>query len=217
VVGAKGIKGSRRRDWSKVTLALLACCFIVPLILITIGFLGIRIPSGSSGQPLELPKLTSGQADLKSLIVKTVDGEDLALGNTSGKPRVIVAVATWCPTCALALMNVKKAVEQFNDEVSVVVVGVWSEGLVSKLSKAYTSLPAPDTPESLKRFVERFGDPRWKIVMDSDTRVLNALKLKYIDAIIVLDKNGVEVYRVEPGGYVDPKEIAKIVENVLRQ
>jgi hypothetical protein len=114
-------------------------------------------------------------------------------------------------------MNVKKAVEQFNDEVSIVVVGVWSEGLVSKLSKAYTSLPAPDTPESLKRFVERFGDPRWKIVMDSDTRVLNALKLKYVDAIVVLNRNGVEVYRVEPGGYVDPKEIAKIIENVLRQ
>ena len=210
----KDIRGARRgRRSGYIAAAILAACCGIPLLLVITGILGSQVPSG---QPLAIPagQVGIGVYDLKNLIVRTVDGEELAIGGTGGKPRVLVAIATWCGTCAVALMNVREAVKRFGDNVSVIVIGVWSEGLIRELSRQYNlaGAPQPDTPESLKRFVERLCDPKWKIVLDSDAKILKALGLRYIDAVVVLDKKGEEVYRAEPGGYARVSDIAKAIE-----
>ncbi len=217
---AKDIRGARRDRRSGyragyIAAAILTACCGIPLLLVIIGILGSQ---GPSGQPLAIPVDQVGVYDLKNLIVRTVDGEELALGDTEGKPRVLVAIATWCGTCAIALINVREAVKQFDDNVSVIVIGVWSEGLIRELSRQYNlaGAPPPDTPESLKNFVERFGDPKWKIVLDSDTKIVKALRLGVIDAVVVLDKKGEEVYRAEPGGYARVSDIAKAIEKALK-
>jgi len=95
---------------------------------------------------------------------------------------------------------------------------VWGEGLIRELSRQYNlaGAPQPDAPESLKSFVGRFGDPMWKIVLDSDAKILRALGLRYIDAVVVLNKKGEEVYRAEPGGYARASDIAKAIEKALK-
>jgi len=213
---AKDIRGARRdRRAGYIAIAILVACCGLPLLLVITGILGGQ---GPSGQPLAIPAGQAGTYDLKNLVVRTVDGEELAIGDTGGKPRVLVAVATWCGTCAAALMSVREAVKQFGDNVSVIVIGVWSEGLIRELSRQYNlaGAPQPDTPESLKSFVERFGDPKWKIVLDSDAKILRALGLRYIDAVVVLNKKGEEIYRAEPGGYAKVSDIAKAIEKALK-
>ncbi|MEM4970679.1 MAG: TlpA disulfide reductase family protein [Sulfolobales archaeon] len=213
--GGRDRKGGRRRIGLYISIIVLLACCGIPLLLLATGILGIQ----QSGQPLAIPPAqVAGTYDLKGLVVRTIDGEELSLGDAGGKPRVLVAVATWCGTCAVALMSVREAVKQFGDNISVVVIGVWSEGLIRELSKQYSlaGAPQPDTPESLKSFVERFGDPRWKIVLDSDAKILKALGLRYIDAVIVLDRNGREVYRAEPGGYARVSDIASAIEKALK-
>lgn len=213
---AKDIRGARLgRRAGYIAAAILAlCCGILLLLVIT----SIQESQAPSGQPLSIPAIQAGTYDLKNLVVRTVDGEELALGDTGGKPRVLVAAATWCGTCAAALMSVREAVKQFGDNVSVVVIGVWSEGLLRELSRQYNlaGAPPPDTPDSLKSFVERFGDPKWKIVLDSNAKIMRALGLKYIDAVVVLGKKGEEVYRAEPGGYARVSDIAKAIEKALK-
>jgi len=206
--------GKKSRASYAIPFILAACCGI-PALLILAGVLGFQASQGS--QPLAIPQGQGGygRADLRGLVVRTIDGEELDLGNTGGKPRILVAVATWCGTCAAALMSVKEAVKQLGGiEPSVVVIGIWGEGLVRELSRAYNlaGAPPPDTPGSLRSFVERFGDPSWKIVLDSDARILKALGLRYIDAIIVLNKDGIEVWRAEPGGYASMGDIVDAIK-----
>ena len=79
-------------------------------------------PAGNENPPVEdeePPTVAAG------VVFMTTDGEGVTISDmlADEKPLVIYFFATWCPTCRKDLENLNAAHPQYEDEISVLVVG----------------------------------------------------------------------------------------------
>ncbi len=108
----------------------------------------------------------------------TVDGEELELESfAKGKVTLLVFGATWCPSCRHEIPILKGYYNELKDD-----------GL------KILSIDIQESEKKVKSFVEK-QQINYPVVLDSDAGVAMLYKVVGIPLNVIMDKNGVIVYK----------------------
>lgn len=113
--------------------------------------------------------------------VPTLDGKTFVLSENQGKPAIILFMAYWCGNCipeARALAQLKK---EYGDQINIIALDI----------------DASSTVESLERFKQAADNGEYVWAFDRELQVLSAYQVRALDTTLILDKNGIIVYRDE--------------------
>ena len=108
----------------------------------------------------------------------TVDGEELELESfAKGKVTLLVFGATWCPSCRHEIPILKEYYNEFKDD-----------GL------NVLAIDIQESEKKVKSFVEK-QQINYPVVLDSNAKVAMLYKVVGIPLNVILDRNGVIVYK----------------------
>ncbi len=110
--------------------------------------------------------------------LSTVDGKELELESfAKGKVTLLVFGATWCPSCRHEIPILKEYYNEFNDD-----------GL------NVLSIDIQESEKKVKSFVEK-NQINYPVALDSSAKVAMLYKVVGIPLNVILNKNGVIVYK----------------------
>jgi thiol-disulfide isomerase/thioredoxin len=113
--------------------------------------------------------------------VPTLDGKTFVLSENRGKPTIILFMAYWCGNCipeARALAQLKK---EYGDHLNIIALDI----------------DPSSTAENLEQFKQAADNGMYVWAFDRDLQVLSAYQVRALDTTLILDKNGIIVYRDE--------------------
>ena len=202
---SRGMKKHRKKIYN---LKLVIAGFITALMATALLF-WLQPNNGSGQSGSSLPTVVGGQVTTTPVVEKsgpyeglvapdtafrTVDGVNIKLSDLKGKYVVLWFMAAWCPSCTTVGQTIKDHLQTIRgeDRVKVVVVGLWTEGVL-RWAGLYgrRDVPPPEDADTLKSFLTRWGDRRWHIVLDSDGELVKLWRIAYVDTTFVVDPDGV--------------------------
>ena len=131
-------------------------------------------PSGVRAQDLGIDV----GAKAPVVIVQSLDGKDISLGNYIGKtPMLIEFWATWCPNCKELMPTLLDAEKKFGKQVKFVAIAV----------------AINQSPERVRRFLAAHPLPH-DTYFDADGKAAGAFDAPATSYVVVLDKSGKVVY-----------------------
>ncbi len=113
--------------------------------------------------------------------VPTLDGGTFTLSAQRGRPTVIFFMAYWCSTCLSEARALAQIRDEYGDRVQIIAIDV----------------DPSSTPESLARFKRSAGAGDFVWAFDTAQTVARAYQVRSLDTTLILDANGVVVYRDE--------------------
>ena len=115
-----------------------------------------------------------------SVSVRTVDGRTVTLPDPQGHPMVVFFMAAWCLPCARVAATLDELYKQYRDKGFQVL-----------------AVDADETPQELARFRQLAGNPGYFWAIDEGQRATNAYRVRSLDATIVINAQGLVVFRSE--------------------
>ncbi len=142
--------------------------------------------------------LTSAQAQLPAITLKTMDGVEVRTDTLSngGKPFIIDFFATWCKPCNRELDAISEVYEEWQEETGVKIIAV--------------SIDQAQNINKVKPLVSNHGW-EYEILLDPNSDFLRALSGRMIPYTLIVDGKGNIVYK--HSGYTDGAEI-ELIEKV---
>jgi thiol-disulfide isomerase/thioredoxin len=136
-----------------------------------------------------------GSAPPASIMVETLDGKPVDLGQYVGKKPVIIEFwATWCPLCKALLPKIEDAHKKYSDKVDFLVVAV----------------AVNETQRTIKRHLEQEPMP-FKFFWDGRGAAVRAFEAPSTSYIVGLNAKGKVAYT----GLGDKQDIEGAVKKVL--
>ncbi len=152
-------------------------------------------PAAAAPVPTLVPVGTVGALEgevAPDFTVPTLGGGAFSLAAQRGKPTVIFIMAYWCGTCIPEAQALARLHQEYGDRLSILALDV----------------DPSSTPEALAQFKAAVGDPDYAWGFDVGQEVAKAYKVFSLDTTIIIDANGVVVYRDNfPTPYENLKEV----------
>ena len=82
----------------------------------------------------------------------------------------------------------------FDREVEVIVVDVWTEGVMSRFGLSRNAPISPEDGDVLREFVSRYSSGDWNLVLDNGS-LTELFGVKSVDTVIVVSADGRIVFR----------------------
>ena len=111
--------------------------------------------------------------------VPILDGRTFTLSEHRGNPTIVFFMAYWCGTCIPEARALAQIYEEFETEVSIVVLDV----------------DPTSTPQALAQFKENAGNPEYVWAFDAGQEVAMSYRILSLDTTLILDSNGIVSYR----------------------
>ena len=154
------------------------------IVLVGVGFL---LTGNSTSQPGPTPETSSVQHGTSTgttvgqvaaaFFVKDIDDRSVSRDGT--KPTVLFFMAAWCASCAAEEQALVQLHQKYKGQINIVSIDVDERS---------------DTSADLRQFQRRFGGP-WPHALSA--KLALDLRVKYLDTTLILDKDGVIVFRDE--------------------
>lgn len=113
--------------------------------------------------------------------VPLLDGGTFTLSEHRGSPTVIFFMAYWCGTCIAEAQALAKLQAAYGDQVQIIAIDV----------------DPSSTPEALAQFKHSAGNGDFFWAFDPGQRVAQTYQVRSLDTTVIVDANGVVVYRDE--------------------
>jgi thiol-disulfide isomerase/thioredoxin len=174
-------KSSNKRALQNKRLSnLLKWGLPVALILAALGiWLGLRSPLQPSSSTVQSGVNVGNVAP--DFTVPTLGGGAFVLSENRGKPTIILFMAYWCGNCIPEARALAQLKNEYGEQVNIIAIDVDSSS----------------TKESLEQFKQAADNGAYVWAFDNGMQVLNAYQVGSLDTTLILDKNGVVVYRDE--------------------
>lgn len=183
---ARGKAGtSARREPSRRTAWI-----VLSLAAVVLLALALRAGLGGSAEPGSVyassPEAGSQAPDF---VAEDVFGNRVSLSDFRGRPVVLWFMAAWCPSCIYASKIISEATSGYEDVV-VIMVDLWSRDFLKELGILdKPGYPPPDTRQDLINFYKAFDREEWIPILD-DGSITRLYKVRYIDTVFVIDREG---------------------------
>lgn len=123
--------------------------------------------------------------------IPTLDGKRFAINKAHGTPTLLFFMAYWCGTCVPEARALAQIHREYGDSLTIVAVDV----------------DPSSSPKALSQFKEASGNGEYIWAFDEGQRLARALGIRSLDTTLIIDGNGVVVYRDEfPTPYATLKE-----------
>lgn len=123
--------------------------------------------------------------------VPTLDGETFTLNDGRGKPAIVFFMAYWCGTCIPEAQALAQLKGEYGDKLNIVAI----------------DLDPSSTPQALEQFKQAAGGETLTWAFDTDQQVASSYQVRSLDTTLVLNAEGVIVYRDEfPSPYKTLKD-----------
>lgn len=169
------------------------------LLIITISFFliagEVQNRTKIETSPLERPQVGFTAPHFS---LNTFDGDPISLEQYVGKPVFVNFWASWCPPCRAEMPHMVEIYEEYQNEVHFLGVNMGHQDIESQ---------ALD-------FIEEYKVP-YTNVIDRDGTVARLYQVTAFPTTIVLDKNGVVVYR-KVGG-MTKAEMKSAIQSALKE
>lgn len=154
----------------------------IPLLLI-VGLAAIFILSQTPLQVASQSPQTGGNVGdiAPDFSVPTLDGKTFILSEHQGKPTIILFMAYWCGNCIPEARALAQLKNEYGDQINIIALDVDASSAV----------------EGLEQFKQAADNGAYVWAFDSDMQVLTAYQVRSLDTTLILDKNGVVIYRDE--------------------
>jgi thiol-disulfide isomerase/thioredoxin len=136
-----------------------------------------------------------------NFVLKTLDGQQVELYKTNGKPTVINFWASWCDPCKQEMPHIQKAYHQYKDKINFRMVNETSQ----------------DTLPNIKKFMKQYKYD-FPILLDQEnedgqTIGTDHYQLIGIPTTFVIDSTGMITHKVV--GEMSKEELQDILDDVL--
>jgi thiol-disulfide isomerase/thioredoxin len=149
------------------------------LMIVVLGFVLRSLAAAGSSSPL-----VDGVAPTSQLLA--LDGTLVTVPESGYDATVVFAMAYWCGTCIPESRALAQLKNEYGNALNVVMVDI----------------DPSSTPPALQQFIQVIGPNDLTWTFDSDGSFSQAYGLRILDATVILDKDGREVYRDSyPTGY----------------
>lgn len=145
--------------------------------LIIIGFLFIKNTKIANTNTQNTAPTTKYEPALQ-IILQTTSGEEITLSQFRGKPVILQAMASWCPSCKLQSQQIKPVYEKYKDKGLVVI--------------SLDIQPERSTLEELKNFKQTYGGD-WYFGFYPE--FVAQYNIRSLDSTVILDKEQNIVYK----------------------
>ena len=174
-------KSSRKRTLqSKSFSNLFKWSLPIALILAALGiWFGLRSPLQPSSSTVQSGVNVGNVAP--DFTVPTLEGGTFVLSENRGKPTIILFMAYWCGNCIPEARALAQLKNEYGEQVNIIAIDVDSSS----------------TKESLEQFQQAADNGAYVWAFDNGMQVLNAYQVRSLDTTLILDKNGIVVYRDE--------------------
>lgn len=137
-------------------------------------------------------------ARVAALMMRTTDGNDIAIP-TAGRPTIVYFMAaTGCVSCLQGAVNLAQ---------------IYREYASRDLQVIAIDIDTDDTPADLDRFRALAGNPRYFWAMDAGQRATRAYAVRSLDATILVSGSGEVLFRSE--SLPDPNTLRRAVQKAL--
>ncbi|MCX7835780.1 MAG: redoxin domain-containing protein [bacterium] len=135
-------------------------------------------------------------AEIKPVIVRSLDGKEVLVGDKNDKPQLIFILATRCPVSNAYNQRMEAIAQDYKDQL--IIVGV--------------NPNETESDEEVKNHsvTNQFSFP---IYRDPEFKLVNSWKVKVTPEVFLIDTNGKLIYR---GRIDDNQEVDKVKSNDLR-
>jgi len=152
----------------------------VALILAALGiWFGLRSPLQPSSSTVQSGVNVGNVAP--DFTVPTLGGGTFVLSENRGRPTIILFMAYWCGNCIPEARALAQLKSEYGEQVNIIAIDVDSSS----------------TKESLEQFKQAADSGAYVWAFDNGMQVLNAYQVRSLDTTLILDKNGIVVYRDE--------------------
>ena len=146
-------------------------------------------------QKLITNKLNRRAADF---CLETLEGDTYTLSAMSGKVVLLDVGASWCGPCDMAIREVKIVYERFNQNDTVVVLGINDS----------------ETPQQVQKFLDEHQPP-WPILLDPHRQVRKAYQIEAIPSFVFIDKEGNRQYTFNSSYIINGQPLIWMIEALL--
>ena len=160
---------------------------VLSLVGITALLLGIAV-IWLALRPVQAAKATpSGVVGTKlgeiapDFTIPTLEGGTFSLAEQHGNPTIVFFMAYWCGTC----IQEDRALAQLKDEYG------------NQLNIVAIDIDPSSTPDALAQFKHAADDGDFTWAFDAGQQVTQVYQVRSLDTTLILDENGVVVYRDE--------------------
>ncbi|HRN51854.1 MAG TPA: TlpA disulfide reductase family protein [Anaerolineales bacterium] len=184
------MSNTRRNKKQNSALALV----IISLLVTAAGWIAwtALLPNRDTGvEKVETVGTQLGEA-APDFSLSTLEGETFTLSTHRGKPTIIFFMAYWCGTCVHEAQALTQLKHEYGDAIIIIAI----------------DLDPSSTPESLSQFKRTAGNGDYIWGFDLDGVITNSWRVKTLDTTLILDSDGVVVYRDEyPTNYETFKDV----------
>lgn len=154
----------------------------IPLILI-FGTVAIFVLSQSPLQTASQTPQTGGKVGdiAPDFSAPTLDGQTFVLSENRGKPTIILFMAYWCGNCISEARALAQLKNEYGDQINIIALDI----------------DASSTVENLQQFKQAAGNGEYVWAFDRELQVLSAYQARALDTTLILDENGIIIYRDE--------------------
>jgi peroxiredoxin len=129
------------------------------------------------------------------VLLRDVDGNDIALSNYRGKVLVIHFFSTWCSSCITEVPHLVALYDEYR-----------AQGV------EMVSIAGVEPPAQLKRFAQRHAMP-FTVLTDPNSTAHKLYAVRGLPLNVILDADG--VIRLNHTGYLDDEQLKGYIEEVL--
>jgi peroxiredoxin len=132
---------------------------------------------------VKLIKSQFGTTKAPDFTLKNIQGKNVSLSSLKHKVIVLDFWATWCGPCRASFPAMQKMIDKYEGDTTVafLFIDVWENNGYNKIR------------ETIARFIMKNGY-KFKILFDTQDKVVNEYKVEYIPAKFVIDKKGKIVF-----------------------
>lgn len=123
--------------------------------------------------------------------VPTLDDETFTLNDVRGKPAIVFFMAYWCGTCIPEAQALAQLKGEYGEDINITAIDI----------------DPSSTPQALEQFKQAAGGESLTWAFDTDQQVASSYQVRSLDTTLVLNAEGVIVYRDEfPSPYKTLKD-----------
>ena len=183
------LRSRRRVSVRRIDILALGCLlYVVP------ALAQLPLPELSH----ELTRLTT-PIEAPGFQLEDMDGEVYSLENYRGKVVILNFWATWCPPCRREIPSMEALQQAFkNEPFAILAINEW------------------ETEDHVFAFMGELPvEPSFPILFDKDSEVAQSFGVKGLPTTLLLDTEGMIVYRAVGGRDFNHPEVKKIIRELL--